>query len=159
MRRGTDQKSAIAAIKGFSHGLPSYTFFWSENSKGSLLTGGDHARKRWLDTPEGSNEVLVTSPARIHLSPEMPKPSKARRAALEREEARRLEREVNLENPSVTEHHTAETRPWGSSRTSKWRDKNGKTKRSRAVRMQPSVLKFFSVSNRGASNILVCLTI
>ena len=81
----------------------------------------------------------------------MPKPSKARDNALRREEARRLEREANLksmlqqpaESPSVETHVP---QPRGSSRTSKWRNDNGKTKRSRAVQMQPSVLKFFSVS-------------
>ena len=85
--------------------------------------------------------------------PVMPKPSKIRRAALQREERRRLERESNSTGMLLqsTESPVAETKtlqPRGGSRTSKWRDENGKTKKSRAVRMQPSVLNFFSVSNR-----------
>ena len=83
----------------------------------------------------------------------MPLPSKARRVALQREEKKRLEREANLKNlllPQPAESLVAETktqlRPRGSSRTSKWRDENKKTKKSRAAKMQPSVLKFFSVS-------------
>ena len=83
----------------------------------------------------------------------MPKLSKARRAALQREEARRLNREAlastKSASPQPTESPIVETQPVlprGSSRSSKWREKN-KKKKSRAVRMQPSVLKFFSVSN------------
>ena len=84
----------------------------------------------------------------------MPKLSKARRAALQREEARRLNREAlastKSASPQPTESPIVETQPVlprGSSRSSKWREKNKKTKKSRAVGMQPSVLKFFSVSN------------
>jgi len=84
----------------------------------------------------------------------MPPPSKARKAALQREERRRLEREANTNNESlqpieapVVEARPSQPRGGGGSRSSKWRDKNGKTKKSRAVWMQPSVLKFFSVSN------------
>lgn len=86
----------------------------------------------------------------------MPKPSKARRITLQREETRRLEREINLDTPSqLTESPVVETKvfqPRGNSRTSKWRDENQKTKKSRAARMQPSVLKFFSVSNGDIQN-------
>jgi len=83
----------------------------------------------------------------------MPKPSKARKSALQREEKRRLEREANLRDTlsQPVESPTTETQvpqPRGGSRTSKWRDENEKTKKSRAARMQPSVLKFFYVSNR-----------
>ena len=88
----------------------------------------------------------------------MPPPSKARKAALRREEARRLEREASTRSAALqqTESPVVETQlvqPRGSSRSSKWRDKNKKTKKSRAVRMQPSVLKFFSVSNVDDCNI------
>ena len=82
----------------------------------------------------------------------MPKSNKARRTALQREKARRLEREMNSTDALLPAEETPvsevkETQAWGNSRTSKWRDKNGKTKRARAVQMQPSVLAFFSVSN------------
>jgi len=81
----------------------------------------------------------------------MPKLSKARRAVLQREETRRLEEESNLNTlPQPAETLIIEKKvlpPRGGSRTSKWRDENKKTKKSRAARMQPSVLKFFSVSN------------
>ena len=83
----------------------------------------------------------------------MPKLSKARRVALQREETRRLERETSLKNALAqpAECLIVEAKvlqPRGGSRTSKWRDENQKTKKSRAARMQPSVLKFFSVSDR-----------
>jgi len=95
----------------------------------------------------------VTSSGHTLASPTlMPPPSKARKAALKREEARRLERAARTKSaaPQPTESTVVETQrvqPRGSSRSSKWRDKNQKTKKSRAVRIQPSVLKFFSVSN------------
>lgn len=77
--------------------------------------------------------------------------SNLRRAALQREETRLLEREENLKTtpPQPAESRVVENRglqPRGSSRTSKWRAKNQKTKKSRTERMQPSVQKFFSVS-------------
>lgn len=86
----------------------------------------------------------------------MPKPSKARKAALQREKTRRLEREASpgetLPLPAVSSvvEMQVPPQPRGTSRTSRWRDNNQKTKKSRAVRMQPSVAKFFSVSNRRA---------
>ena len=87
----------------------------------------------------------------------MPALSKAQMAALQREEAKRLEREASTKSasPQPMESHFAETglaQPRGGSRSSKYRDKNSKTKKSRAIRMQPSVLKFFSVSNIGECN-------
>jgi hypothetical protein len=65
----------------------------------------------------------------------MPKSSKAQRAALQQEEARRLKNEVNLKTipPQLAESPVVEAQApqlWGSSRTSKWRDENQKTKKS-----------------------------
>ena len=81
----------------------------------------------------------------------MPKPSKAQKAALQWEETRCLERDASMKNTPLQPAESAVVRtepsqPQGSSRTSKWRDENKKTKKSRAAWMQPSVLKFFSVS-------------
>ena len=97
--------------------------------------------------------VLVTNSVHACALPVlMPKPGKARKVALQREETRRLERQKNLGSVPAgglaveTRAEVQTPRPWGTSRTSKWRDENEKTKKSRAMRMQPSVLKFFSVS-------------
>ena len=91
----------------------------------------------------------------------MPQLSKTRRLAVQREEKKRLEREANSKNVPLEpmEGLIVEAKapqPRGGSTISKWRWKNRKTKKSRAAQMQPSVLKFFPVSNGNIHNRNYC---
>ena len=96
------------------------------------------------------SSVHIASPAL------MPKPNKAQRVALQQEETRRLEHEKNLDTLSQPAEclavGTKVLQRRSSLRTSKWRDKNQKTKKFQAAWMQPSVLKFFSVSDGEVRN-------
>ena len=138
-------RSAIAAIKISFFLVAKFPKVAYDRRVSCTRTSAGYTRGLGRET---GNKCSSYSP-----HPVMPKPSKTRRAALQREERRRLERESNSTGMLLqsTESPVAETKalqPRGGSRTSKWRDENGKTKKSRAVRMQPSVLNFFSVSNR-----------
>ena len=96
MRKGTDQKNTIAAIKSFFPTVSRVLFFFVakfpkvtyDRRVSCIITLVGYTRGLGGGTDNKCSESSA--------HPVMPKPSKARRAALQREEIRRLERESSL---------------------------------------------------------------